>query len=269
MLDVNAPFVHQWRPQYANGPQATSTLTLARAVELADAFEAINYTPYSTARYGSPEYEALKLAQGQDACYRVMAWTLLDIAATLANEPTGWERDVFDVLRARDDMRAQIAADARKAALIAEIEAFETTPAIRAHLLAAARGDVRGIRAPARVDMRWMIASAKRETSQFHSKRGPLTLDPSCPLRLRLGEAVTFTSTQESYADHTETLVPVTGELPTGAAIGACERNLATFVRRCDSHTGMAGSGTNYSASLKITPEGAFAIISGRHSIAD
>jgi hypothetical protein len=145
------------------------------------------------------------------------------------------------------------------------IEAFETTPAIKAHMLS--QVDQRGSRAPERVDLSNMAQVAQRRTSQYGKPRPPYAADPNCPLRMKLSEAVRFSSTQESYADHSVTLIPVYGEPP--ADLGPCRLNLADFFRRCDSHTGWAGSGCNYTATLETNEHGVFVSLFCRASIAD
>lgn len=151
-----------------------------------------------------------------------------------------------------------------------DIEAFETTPAIRAYMLAALETGVRGQVNLRKVDLRWMVKASRRTTNQFGSQRPAYSPQPGCSLRLKLSEAVAFLYSQESYSDDSITLVPVLGEVPSdAAALRVCESNLSAFVRYSDTHTGMAGSGSNYTAHLVITEHGPVAAIHCRTSIAD
>lgn len=157
----------------------------------------------------------------------------------------------------------------RAAALRAAVEGFETTPAIRAWMLAK-MGQHGFFRAPKRRDLSDFVESAKRTHDQWGKKRAPFKPDPSCPLRLKLKDGVSFGYSQEAYADHSTTLVPVTGEIPKDeATLSRCRANLADFFRRADTHTGWAGSGANWSAELVVTELGAFAVVFCRASISD
>lgn len=148
------------------------------------------------------------------------------------------------------------------------VEAFDTTPAIRAYMLAALDKDLRGCRAPEACDATHFAKASQRTTSQYGKPRPAYQPKGDCALRLSLAKAVRFTYCQDSYADMSTTLVPVSGDVAK-ADLKACAANLSEFVRYADSHTGMAGSGCNYSAELVTNEHGAFAIIGCRASISD
>lgn len=141
-----------------------------------------------------------------------------------------------------------------------KIEAFETSPAIHAHMMAAIlRGD-RDVKAPEKADMSFFTKAAQSTRTQYGSDRKPYAPQHPCSLRLKLSEAVRFTSSQEAYADYYTTLVPVLGDVAT-ANLEHCQTNLSAMVRYADTHTGWAGSGCNYTASLVTNEHGAFAVI--------
>lgn len=146
-----------------------------------------------------------------------------------------------------------------------DIEAFEdTTPAIRAYMLA---HQDRYSQKPERVDLSAMAKAATTTKNQWGKTRTPYRPEPGCQLRMLLKQAVRASYSQQSYADYSIYLVPVTGEMPADLAI--CQRNLGNFVRYSDSHTGMAGSGCNYTAELVVNDHGALVVITCRASIAD
>lgn len=258
MLNPDTLFEH---PAQHSSPARSSVLTLAHACALADLFEARGLdSPHSTMRDYSKWWRLDYRGKPFEECAPAWAGDPVLMQA-LEGAPDFWSIDVSTVLSKRSLARAQ-------AARMEATRTFETTPAIRAYMLE--HFDDRGARAPERCDMSWMIERAKRTANQFGRPREPWTPDASkCPLRLKLAEGVSFISTQEAYADHSTTIVPVEGPIPEGEMLAECRRRLSDFARRCDSHTGLAGSGTNWSADLIIRPEGAFALISGRHSICD
>lgn len=152
----------------------------------------------------------------------------------------------------------------------AATEAFKTTQAIRTHILAAVNSGAPGVNKPEKADLRWMAKMSNSTTDQFGRARQPYQAAEGCQLRLKLSEGVRYSHTQESYSDDSLTAVPVIGEVPTDpAARRICETNLSRFVRYSDTHTGLAGSGCNYKASLVTNEHGALAIIYCRASIAD
>jgi hypothetical protein len=145
----------------------------------------------------------------------------------------------------------------------------ELPEVIKAHALAALAKDVRGVEhKPEPVDLSFLAERAKRTTNQFGKARKAYAPKGGCALKLQLKKAVRFTSRQEAYSDDTQFLVPVAGDLAQ-ADLKACQENLSEFVRYADSHTGMAGSGSNWSASLQVSDLGPVVVIYCRSSIAD
>lgn len=68
-------------------------------------------------------------------------------------------------------------------------------------------------------------------------------------------------------ADYAHHVIPVTIE--EGADISVCRTNLHRFAATCRTHTGLAGSGSNWDFSLVETGEGWVVTAVARHSIAD
>jgi hypothetical protein len=145
----------------------------------------------------------------------------------------------------------------------------ELPEAIKAIALDALAKDVRGVEhKPEGVDLSFLAERAKRTTNQFGTARKAYAPKGGCALKLQLKKAVRFTHRQEAYSDDAQFLVPVVGDLAQ-ADLKACQQNLSEFVRYADSHTGMAGSGSNWSASLTISDLGPVAVLYCRSSIAD
>lgn len=159
-----------------------------------------------------------------------------------------------------------VAAEVARRERVAAIEAFETTAAIKKYMLDNAAA--RGAQKPEKRDCRYFAKAAQRTTSQFGTKREAYKPVGNCGLRMQLEQAVSFSHTQESYSDDSVTLIPVTGDVAK-ADMKACHANVGAFFRYADSHTGMAGSGCNYSASLHTNELGAFIAVHCRASIAD
>jgi hypothetical protein len=154
----------------------------------------------------------------------------------------------------------------------ANIEAFETTPAIKAALLANIEHDVRGVQAPKICDLHdTFTAAARRTNDQYGKKRAVYKPVGPCALTMNLKSAVVATYRQEAYSDDSVYYVPVTGKINADdkAAIANCNNNLNAFVRYADTHTGWAGSGCNWSAHLVVTDDGAYVEIGCRSSISD
>lgn len=194
---------------------------------------------------------------------------LLTMHDTYPHSPIGHEIMataglIYPIDMGYDDL-SEISRAQQSARIALAIEAFETTPAIK-HYMRSQIGQ-RGQSEPRRFDMSGFAKAAQSTRDQYGKPRKAYQADPTCPLRLHLKDAVSFSYTQEAYADYSTHLVPVTGDLPAG--LGPCQRNLAAFFRYADTHTGMAGSGANWSASLEVNEHGAFAIVSCRASISD
>lgn len=152
--------------------------------------------------------------------------------------------------------------------VVRKIEAFTTTPAIKAFMLSFAATAQRGLHAPRAVDMSRFAQSAKRTTDQYHKPVAPWAPKGACGLVMKLKEGVGFTHTQESYSDDSTTLIPVEGDL-SKADLAMCQANVGSFFKCADTHTGMAGSGCNWSASVMTNEHGAFIHVHCRASIAD
>lgn len=186
-----------------------------------------------------------------------VAHEVLDTSA-FGELPEYWSVDAQEVISEWDG-------HAHALSLKAKIEAFETTPGIRAKLLALFQAGERGLRAPRRVDLSSLAKRAQGTTDQWGKKRAPWTPDPACTCRLKLAEAVAAVSTQEAYADHSVDLVPYEGEIKD---VAAARSRLAEFLRRADSHTGWAGSGANWSVA-GIDTDAKCVVVFCRASIAD
>lgn len=150
---------------------------------------------------------------------------------------------------------------------IAAIEAFDTTPGIKAIMVAGAR--TRGSKAPERVDYTAFLKGALEKSRSPFGK----TLEPYKPakgaagLKLKPAEAVRVAYTQESYSDNSSVAIPIEMDISKSCDFEVFARNVSDLVRRADSHNGMAGSGCNYSASVDV--ENMAVIVHCRASIAD
>lgn len=161
-----------------------------------------------------------------------------------------------------------VAREMNRREVVRRIEAFETTPAIKLYMRDFAKTAQRGLHAPVKTDMSRFAQSAKRTTDQYHKPVAPWAAKGSCGLVMKLKEAVGFTHTQESYSDDSDTLVPVVGDV-TKANLALCQQNVASFFKCGDTHTGMAGSGCNWTASIVTNAAGSFILVHCRASIAD
>lgn len=192
------------------------------------------------------------------------------IADAVKDLPEGWDRQVSDVLSARKKVRNDAAQAERDAARRAAYEAIEH-PAIRAHLLA--NFETRGYReAPKAMDLSWMAKLAASDRRQRGTKGDlygptPYKPQPGCNAKLHLKQAIHMAYVQDSYADLTYGAIPVTIE--NGADLTVCKRNLRAFADACRTHTGMAGSGSNFDLTLMENEGGVFVLFYERASIAD
>lgn len=144
---------------------------------------------------------------------------------------------------------------------------FNCHPAVKEYALTFIT--TRGVKAPENFSFVTGLQNAAKSTrDQYGKARSAFVPEGGCPLKLHAVGAVRFTYTQESYADHSTSLVPILGEA-TDEQLAICRRNLSALVRRMDSHTGMAGSGCNYTASVVKVEAGYVAVIECRASIAD
>jgi hypothetical protein len=167
-----------------------------------------------------------------------------ELFALVDGLPQGWDNDVTRVMNERDSAKAE-------AAHRAAIEQIDTTPAIRAHL------------------QRTMNDRYSRPPERRPFQAGYLRVGYApepCTSRLLCSEAVTFYYEQASYADHSRWLIPVSGAIADPAK---CRGNLSRWCEAMRTHTGYAGSGSNYSATLHITDLGAYVELDQRASISD
>lgn len=194
------------------------------------------------------------------------------LAEAVAGLPEGWEYQVSAVLAAdRDAEHARRDAE-RRAELVASFEAVEN-PAIRAYLLT--KVDERGYRKPEPNDCSYMAKLAQEDRRQPYERngetmllgKGPYEPLPGCKAKLHLKQALAVGYTQEAYADHSYIAIPVTIE--EGSDLSVCRQNLYRFAQALRTHTGLAGSGSNWDFTLIETEAGAFVFANGRHSIAD
>lgn len=148
---------------------------------------------------------------------------------------------------------------------IKAIEAFDTTVAIKVHMLTSARQ--RGSIKPERVDYTGFFKGAvAKRTTPYMSAMEPYKPEPGASgVKLQPAAAVRISSTQESYSDDSAVAVPFTVDASKPADMEVFARNVHALVRRADSHNGMAGSGCNYGLSV----HDGFVVINCRASIAD
>lgn len=153
--------------------------------------------------------------------------------------------------------------------VLAVVTAFETTDAIKAHMLSILDGNAeRGLRAPEAKDMRSFAKSAQSTTDQYGKPREAYKAEGGCELKLCLGEAVSFGYSQEAYADYSTYLIPVKGDV-SKADINVCNRNISRFFKYSNTHTGYAGSGCSYDAHMIVNEKGALVVLTCRASISD
>ena len=240
----------------------TSVISRARAEALADALprdalhspcgypagapgyflHVAGVSTFSDVTYGANGSRRLAAQPGVDRYhYSPEQFALVD------GLPNGWVIDVRQVL----DERARAA---HAAAMLDAAAHFDTTPAIRARLIAEAGG--RYFRAPEVRDLSRLLQPVRA----YPAPSG------ACTARLQLRAAVSYAYEQASYADHSRYLIPVAGAI---GDLAACRQNLASWAEAIRTHTGMAGSGCSYSATLVVTDDGAYVHLDQRASISD
>jgi hypothetical protein len=192
------------------------------------------------------------------------------LADAVKDLPEGWDRQVLATVlsaRKKSGTRGQAQRDAERRAAYEVVE----HPAIRAHLIA--NFDTRGYReAPKPLDLSWMAKLAASDRRQRGTKGDlygptPYKPQPGCNAKLHLKQAIRMAFVQDSYADLTYAAIPVTIE--EGADLTVCKRNLAAFAEACRTHTGLAGSGSNFDLTLIENEGGVFVLFYERASIAD
>lgn len=228
-------------------------LSAATAARIADAYEAKGISPFGTV-YGNLSWHqsmngdtmggSLYSRKFSDRHEARPEFFDAEMFALVDGLPQGWRSDVYAELSRRS-------AAVHAANVAAQVEAFNTTPAIKA-FLRVEQGS-RGFHAPKLTPMK---GSTVRNYSPVKG----------CNARLKLSQAVSFRYTQESYADHSQTAVPVEGN-PNSEA---CRVNLSRLCEAWRTHNGFAGSGCTYTASIHGNDsEGWFVVFDCRASISD
>jgi hypothetical protein len=231
-------------------------LTQEVADKLADFFEEKGFDSIYSTVYEDNKPRMYDRVDYQGKIHRdyMPAYMSVDLSE-FGNLPEHWQIDVANVMSARRSA-------AYKNKIKSEIEAFDTTPGIRAYMLAHYEERPRS---PTKHDLRFFAKAATTTTNQFGKARPAFQVDSNASCKLKLSEAVLVSYSQEAYADMSRYAVPFTGEIVDKKKSLA---RLCEFVRYADTHTGWAGSGCNYSVE-EINEEGKFVIISCRASIAD
>lgn len=178
-----------------------------------------------------------------------------EIMALVEGLPKYWTLDVSYIQH--DRVMARI-----KAEQLASYEAVEHA-GIRAYLIEHA--DERGMR-KAELSDQSGLARLAIDTGMANGK--PVYQPKEgCKAKLKLREAISFSYSQESYADHTQYAVPV--DIPADADLKICRSNLSHFCQCLRTHNGFAGSGCTWTSCLIEHPEGPFVILECRASISD
>lgn len=148
---------------------------------------------------------------------------------------------------------------------VKEVEGFDTTPEIRAHMVKHARE--RGACTPRRVDLTAALKGAVEKTRDAWGKPFlPYKPEPgACGIKLQPQLTVEVSHTQEAYSDDSVVAVPYVVTEGKPADVVVFTRNVNALVWRRNSHNGMAGSGCTYSASVHP----GFVLVYCRASIAD
>lgn len=192
------------------------------------------------------------------------------LADAVKDLPEGWDQQVHSLLCFRTQQKSREAEAQRRAERLATYEVVEH-PAIRAHLIA--NVDTRGYReTPKPLDLSWMAKLAASDRRQRGTKGDlygptPYKPQPGCNAKLHLKQAIRMAFVQDAYADLHYAAIPVTIE--EGADLTVCKRNLAAFGEACRTHTGLAGSGSNFDLTLIENEGGVFVLFYERASIAD
>jgi hypothetical protein len=185
----------------------------------------------------------------------------------LAGIKSVWSQDVKDRFSFDYDTLVAVSHELHLRSVRKAWQEFNCHPAVKEYALTFIT--TRGVKAPENFSFVTGLQNAAKSTrDQYGKARKAFVPEGGCPLKLHAVGAVRFTYTQESYADHSTSLVPIIGEA-TDEQLAICRRNLSALVRRMDSHTGMAGSGCNYTASVVKVEAGYVAVIECRSSIAD
>lgn len=151
----------------------------------------------------------------------------------------------------------EIAAQKREKA----IAAIDTTPVVKSYLHEIVRE--RGSVTPEPVDYTEFFKRAIAAKHNAFGKAVPAYAPEPVKGRIKMfpAKALRIRYSQESYSDDSAVLIPFAGE----GDLAAFARNVSTLVRRANSHTGFAGSGATFEASV----HDGFVIVSCRSSISD
>jgi hypothetical protein len=150
---------------------------------------------------------------------------------------------------------------------LAAVDALDATEFVKAHARQHVQVATHPIE-PKMTDLRSLTALAY---GRGHAKPGGVpnyVPDPACASMLHLSRAIHTATSQETYANYTTYLVPVT--IPQDADLDVCRKNLGRFADCLRTHDGMAGSGCTWGAALHGDRETGFLVLLNRRaSIAD
>lgn len=184
----------------------------------------------------------------------------------------GLDRNLVDsFLLPMREARAAEALAARQVKWNADLDAFFSAhpmnPSIERAIRAECVFGTRGARLPAVAnDSDWFKRTLAKTTDQW-GKPLPAYVPEESGFALQVETVVIINSTQEAYADHSVSLIPVVATAP--YIFEAAHRNLARIAQSLNTHTGLAGSGSTYTLSLVVDVDGAYVRLSARHSISD
>jgi hypothetical protein len=194
----------------------------------------------------------------------MMSETITLAADVVANSgaPYVWHSDAKAALADAGltityDQGCAVGAELHRRKVVAAINALNAPEAVKTYLLANAND--RHAQVPEPCDLRGVTRRALLTTSQYGKPRAAWTSHGGC--RLQMTSALVFSHEQASYADHSRYIVPFTGT-PTEEST----KRLTEFFCRADTHTGLAGSGSNWSV---LSIEDGFVVVDCRASICD
>lgn len=150
---------------------------------------------------------------------------------------------------------------------IETIKAADIDLSVALYMLADVRA--RGSQKPEPLDYTASLTrAAERKSNQWGKALPAYKPEPGASgIKMQPARAVRVSYIQESYSDDSVVAIPVRVEPGKPADFAVFMRNVSELVRRSDTHTGMAGSGCNYSTSF--SEEFRVVLIHCRSSIAD
>lgn len=159
------------------------------------------------------------------------------------------------------DDHCAISAEIGRQRRVAAIEALDPTPEIKKYLFD--NVSRRGMQPPVLEDFTSFFQRALDAKNNAHGRPLPAYKPEPVNGKIKMvpAKAVRYLYSQESYADHNEIAIPFEGE----GDLKAFERNVHQLVRRANTHTGWAGSGSTY----EVTVKDKFVVLFCRASIAD